>query len=99
MRLDRVVLSIWTMGGAYAAALCVYGAALLLCEAFRIGDVRPLAVLLSAVVVTAALLLREADGQSVPALPWTHRIGWLIALLPFSALFKPQRAGGRICAG
>jgi len=91
IRLDRVVLFAWTMAGQFAAACSVYGASLLLVQANGIGDVRPIALLLSAVTVTTALVLREADAMGSAVLSLLHRYGWIVATVPTLLLFLTAR--------
>ncbi|MBR0081331.1 MAG: GerAB/ArcD/ProY family transporter [Clostridia bacterium] len=95
VRLDRVVLFVWTMAALFASACAVYAASLLLSETAGVRDVRPIAVLLSAVTGTAVLLLRRADDLGIPALFWVHRIGCAFAVLPLAA---PMPGRKRRCA-
>ncbi len=91
IRLDRIVLFVWTMAGTYAAALAIYAAALLPAEANGVKDVRPLAVLGAGLSMMGALLLCKAQARGVSALPVLYRFGWA-APLPLSGLWlKPGR--------
>lgn len=82
VRLDRVVLSMWTMAGAYAAGLGVYGASLLSVDAFGVGDIRPVALLLAALCVTAAVCLAEAAALArVPLAALAYAPGLIAAFV------------------
>lgn len=86
VRLDRIVLFVWTMAGVFVSACYVYGAALLLMRAFGVGDVRPLGVLLGALSVSGTLLLYASRSASGLLLPLLHRFGWVAAVLPLPAV-------------
>ena len=90
VRLDRVVLFVWTMAALFASACAVYGAALLTVECFSLRDVRPFAMLFAAAVVTAALVLREADDLG-RKLPYLRPAGCAAALIPLAALLMRRR--------
>ncbi|MBR3270828.1 MAG: GerAB/ArcD/ProY family transporter [Clostridia bacterium] len=85
VRLDRVVLFVWTMADVYAASLAVYAAELLTAEAQGVRDVRPLAALGAGLAMATALLLCEAERRGTGALPLLYRFGWAAALLPLLA--------------
>ena len=90
IRLDRIVLFVWTMAGTYAAALAVYAAALLLAETNGVKDVRPLAMLGTGLSMMGALLLCKIEARGVSALPVLYRFGWT-ATLPLMGLWIKTR--------
>ena len=96
VRLDRVVLSVWTMAVLFGAAGAVYGMALLLVEALHGKDVRPFALLLSTVTLTFALLLHTLEPmRSAPI----QTARWL-CLMPLLLDRVPRgtgRFGLRVC--
>ncbi len=78
IRLDRILLFVWTTASMLVCACALYAASLLLSEVCDVGDIRPPAVLLGCASVFAALLLTHADG----VLRLLERYGWVIAVLP-----------------
>ena len=82
VRLDKVILFLWILCGLIAAAFYLYAGALLLCRTFRMRDIRPAAAALSALCVSAVLLLHYTEDTLPELTVWIERWGYLAPALP-----------------
>jgi hypothetical protein len=82
LRLDVLVLFLWVMTGLVASAFYTYGAALLLCRAAGVEDLRPTGALLTLLVMGLVLLFNLDSDDILSFVRLSYRQGHWLLLLP-----------------
>lgn len=96
LRLDRAVLFLWLSGAILSASFCLYAACVLFCKTFSVRDSRPVALSLSAIAVTAMLVLYYDSETTVAALEALYAYGWVLISVPVPLILLKRRK--RRCA-
>lgn len=86
LRLDVLVLFLWVMTGLVAAAFYTYAAALLLCRALGMEDVRPVGALLVLGVAGAVLLFNFDSDAILTVVRLVYRQGHWLFLAPLGLI-------------
>lgn len=97
LRLDRAALFLWTACSLLGSAIEVFAAGVLLCRMFGVCDVRPVVCALSALCVSAVLLLYRDSEPAARTLSLLYRYGWIGAVVPLPLLCIGERRK-RVCA-
>lgn len=103
VRLDKIILFLWILCGLIAAAFYLYAGALLLCRTFRMRDIRPVAAALSALCVSAVLLLHYTKDILPELAVWIERWGFWALAFPLAVAVLcgalGKRREGAVCQG
>lgn len=94
LRLDVLALFLWIMTGLVAAAFYTYAAALLLCRATGVEDIRPVGALLALGVLGTVLLFNLDSDEVLACVRLVYRQGYLLFLTPLGLL-----CGGALLSG
>lgn len=96
LRLDRAVLFLWMTGALLSSAIEIFAAGVCVCKAFGVRDVRPVVCVLSALTVSAILVLYYDSEPTLSILKCLYRDAWLLLVVPLPLLWIGRKE--RVCA-